>query len=172
MGRKRIDISSGMKHCKFCGEMRPIEEFPVTNKRKGYRSSYCYFHRSLYQQTYFKEMGVWGQRAYRVVGRARHESIPYDDVETHRLELRRQFMKQNGLDYWTGIPLDPLADWRKDRLRAVQVDRLDPTKGYVRGNIVLASAWSNSARWLLPPNLLEEVCRCIREYYRTNTLSS
>ena|SRR5579859_1542065 len=54
------------------------------------------------------------------------------------------FEQQQGLCYWLGIPMVP-SGGKRDPQRP-SVDRLDNSKGYVRGNVVLACMFANMGR--------------------------
>ena len=58
--------------------------------------------------------------------------------------LRELFAQQNGRCYWLGIPMVPSAVKRDPRRPSV--DRLDNSKGYVRGNVVLTTMFANMGR--------------------------
>ena len=62
---------------------------------------------------------------------------------------------QMGCCYYTGIPLRPFKEGNKikgtkfplsRRLQQVSIDKLDPKKGYVKGNVVLASQFVNNMK--------------------------
>tara|TARA_R110002020_G_C15725352_1_gene723455 strand:+ start:38 stop:490 length:453 start_codon:yes stop_codon:yes gene_type:complete len=50
---------------------------------------------------------------------------------------------QNGLCYWLNIPIDFTM---KDKLRKPSLDRLDNSKGYEIGNVVLTTVFANTGR--------------------------
>lgn len=55
-----------------------------------------------------------------------------DHIRTYTLTpdiIKAQYEKQNGLDYYTGLPFENKLD--------ISIDRLDSTKGYDPDNIVL-----------------------------------
>lgn len=58
--------------------------------------------------------------------------------------LLQLFAEQGGRCYWLGIPMVPSPKNRDPRRPSV--DRLDNTKGYVRGNVVLACQFANMGR--------------------------
>ena len=62
-------------------------------------------------------------------------------------------IKQGGCCYYTGIPLKPFTGFSKGTklplpqlLQQVSIDKLDPKKGYVKGNVVLASLFVNNMK--------------------------
>lgn len=68
-------------------------------------------------------------------------------------DLENQFEIQNGLDYWTGLPLNLFAmydslKWNPSR---VSVDRIDGEGDYTPDNILLTTRMMNCARNSYPP---------------------
>lgn len=48
---------------------------------------------------------------------------------------------------FTGIELDPLSGTIAERNpRGISIDRIDSSKGYVKGNVRLVSTWYNNAK--------------------------
>lgn len=54
------------------------------------------------------------------------------------------FEKQSGLCHWFGVPLVPCASRRDPQHPSL--DRLDPSKGYTRDNVVLTCLAANAGR--------------------------
>jgi hypothetical protein len=68
--------------------------------------------------------------------------------------LAKQFNDQKGKCYWFGIPLNPDDVFIANYPLAMSVDRLDNSKGYEPGNIVICSRLANLGR-----------CNCSVEKY-------
>lgn len=62
--------------------------------------------------------------------------------------LKQIWHEQGGKCYWLGIPID-LAKGQKHPAKAT-LDKLVPSKGYVKGNVVWASNFANRGRVDLP----------------------
>lgn len=60
------------------------------------------------------------------------------------VDLLELFQKQNGRCYWLGIPM-VVSEIKRDPRRP-SVDRLDTSRGYVHGNIVLTCQFANMGR--------------------------
>lgn len=66
------------------------------------------------------------------------------DLDSDYLEAL--WHSQKGLCFWTGVPLK-IGRQAKDRYpQKMSLDRLDNSKGYVRGNVVWSSAFANRGR--------------------------
>jgi len=59
--------------------------------------------------------------------------------------LRWLWKRQNGLCYYTNRQME-LAGYHQMKPNAVTIDRVDPKKGYVAGNIVLCCSIVNRAK--------------------------
>lgn len=59
--------------------------------------------------------------------------------------LKALFKKQDGLCYWSNMPLD-IENVGRNKLDNVSVDRLDCSKGYIEGNVVLTTKFINLGR--------------------------
>jgi dUTP pyrophosphatase len=80
--------------------------------------------------------------------RRKHQAIAHSAEQRHKPftltvnDLRAQYESQNGLCFYTGIPLQLAStkNWKDQNqadLDTLSVDRVDSTKGYEVGNIVL-----------------------------------
>lgn len=58
--------------------------------------------------------------------------------------IRSLFEQQGGRCYWLGVPMVPSGAKRDPRRPSL--DRLDNSRGYVRGNVVLACMFANMGR--------------------------
>jgi hypothetical protein len=78
--------------------------------------------------------------------RARKLNLPCD---IRVADLREQWDRQGGQCFWTGLPLDFMVGIARHPLRP-SLDRIDPARGYVRGNFVWSTVFANFARNNLP----------------------
>lgn len=60
--------------------------------------------------------------------------------------LMEQFKRQDGKCYWSGYPLNPNDIFKSRCPWSISLDRLDDSKGYVPGNVVLTTRAENLGR--------------------------
>jgi hypothetical protein len=72
---------------------------------------------------------------------ARNKGLEFDLDASFLIELDT---KQSGRCFWLGVPLQPSAEARNPLQPSV--DRLDPSRGYTRDNVVLACQFANMGR--------------------------
>ena len=81
-------------------------------------------------------------------------------------------MKQNKTCYWTGKDFDMISQY-KDKSRPVDnfisVDKLDPDKGYVEGNVVLCLWKVNQLKNNLTSSEFIAFCSLISERFSNGT---
>ena len=58
-------------------------------------------------------------------------------------DVIEQYEKQEGLSYFLKLPMDLTM---KDKLRAISIDRIDNSKGYIKGNFTLVTRFENMGR--------------------------
>ena len=69
------------------------------------------------------------------------KDVPFTITADYILQL---FKKQKGRCYWLGIPLVPSMESRDPQRPSL--DRIDPEKGYVPGNLVITCMFANLGR--------------------------
>lgn len=144
--------------CSRCREWKPLSAFTVRDDR-GVPRCHCKKCR--------------GQSANRRRDRKKYQS-PLDmlrvlwcgaicrrESDIGFPDIRDLFLGQGGRCYWTGVTMTakPLARHPTN----VSIDRIDSSKGYVRGNIALCCWAVNSMKGGLPPDLFVELCRKVVE---------
>lgn len=67
--------------------------------------------------------------------------LEFDISEDYLSELHRE---QNGRCYYSNIEFTYTTDFRNPTFPSI--DRIDSSKGYVRGNVVLCAYWINTAK--------------------------
>jgi len=84
-------------------------------------------------------------------------------------DLIELWYKQEGKCYYSGIPMsfDP-----SEQLRLVSIDRIDSSKGYEKGNIVLCSYAFNSFKFTFPKDKILEFISLIRRTVRVGVCVS
>lgn len=75
--------------------------------------------------------------------------------------LRRLWDKQRGVCPLTGWKMEPRKTGSGLIPRTVTVDRIDPKRGYVRGNIRLISFAANNAKYIWTDAALYNFCKAV-----------
>ena len=70
----------------------------------------------------------------------------YHPVEITWEDIKEQFESQDGKCHWTGMPIDLDLIFETHNCASPSVDRLDDTKGYVKGNFVITTRFVNNGR--------------------------
>lgn len=160
-------IPSGSKRCSRCKEIKSVDEFHNHRSEKSGVSGYCRPCTSDIGKEYrlrhkerCKERGLiarkkrnWAENLFRgskssAKARGLEHCITQDDIT-------EQWKRQGGLCYWLGIKLGDESLANRHPLKP-SLDRLDPGKGYVLGNIVLATTFANLGRSNTPPDIFAE----------------
>lgn len=125
--------------CIKCGEEKTISDFYYHRMRKCYMATckscntkICgVYQKNVYQ---YREEYIFYQRAYQISrDKVKYKKLPCD--ENLRELLHNLWQKQEHKCAYTGR-LMSLRGYQTDP-NAMTVDRIDPVKGYVAGNIVL-----------------------------------
>lgn len=130
--------------CSICQEIKHKEEYPwsTSNSRSGYYFSYCKSCRRVKQKSHRLQRSPWKERATKIGVRAKKAGTPFDlDGEF----LEALWAEQGGLCFYTdyamvkdlGIGLSG---------NTLSVDKIIPTLGYVRGNVVLCTQRANTIK--------------------------
>lgn len=84
--------------------------------------------------------------------RTRRAFASFHEVTVTPDDLRRKFLEQGGLCYWTGIPLNMQKVFESYNMEMPSVDRLDNADGYHYHNIVITTRFINVGRGRLSPD--------------------
>jgi len=89
--------------------------------------------------------------------RARTQGVPFDLEPDYLVGL---FHQQKGLCYYSGVEMD-WDSYGKGHAtsESMSVDRLDPQKGYVKGNVVLCTYLMNTTKGSRTEQEFYEICR-------------
>lgn len=136
---RRGIIVDGMGRCSICHLWFPIERF--TKTKSGHYFSYCNDckNRKVKERTGSTITYYLNERYINTRKRAKYRGIPFDIT---RQEFADQFESQNGLCFYTGIPMTTYVGQGKS-MSAVSVDKVIPELGYVSGNVVFCATRIN-----------------------------
>ena len=153
-----------MKRCARCGHDLPTKEFyPSKTNRSGFtswcRDCWSAYSKTVARKTYTTLKGQLRHRAKAARARAVRFQLPFNIDADYLLEL---WEKQDGKCALSGIPfvLSDGSGSRKQPFRP-SVDRIRPTRGYVRGNVRLVATIVNFGmnKWGLKDFLI--MCRAV-----------
>jgi hypothetical protein len=87
----------------------------------------------------------------------RHQIEPsWENVDVFAQDLKDLYNSQNGLCALTKEPLELYLGTKTPNLNRLSVDRIDSTKGYIKGNIWLVQWWVNCMKSSLPLHTFKE----------------
>ena len=129
---KRGEVDLDKKVCSVCKKEQDVEEFHKNKAQPSGRMHICRTCRIAY------ETSNWAGRLYRS---AKNRKVDCDISKEYILEL---FKQQKGYCYWYNVKMIP-SERSKDPQQP-SLDRLDPEKGYVKGNVVLTCLAANLGR--------------------------
>jgi hypothetical protein len=90
--------------------------------------------------------------------RGRKHEIP---VEITWEDLKEQFEQQGGRCYWLELELNPDDIFISNYPLAISADRLDGSKGYIKGNVVITCRLINLGRGRWPAEQFKQVIALI-----------
>ena len=124
------------RRCIGCKQILPIEKFLryIPKRYPGGTaqvSSRCCLCQNNYNRLYYR--ANFKNRFRMILGRTKHRAVKNSmacSIEINDIE--ELFRSQNGLCFYSGIELSlDSGDW------SISIDRIDPEKGYIPGNIAL-----------------------------------
>lgn len=151
---QEVDHTVEKKTCVRCRADKPREEFAKEKRNRDGRKSYCKKCMSEITTQYHKERRTkdW---AFRLLGLARtstsgggNRKRQMRTREWEKMNLTVEYLRelydvQDGKCAYFNIPLQLDGGMG---LRSITLDRLNCDRGYVQGNVVLASRAANLAR--------------------------
>lgn len=124
-----------MKVCTGCGETKPHEQFYKNRKGVHSRCKPCYFERNKEYQKKYRKNNRFAIRMRSCRARAKEFNLPYD--------LDEDYLKS----IWTGVcpafGVEIDINAKKGEPHSAQLDRIVPSLGYVRGNVIWLSERAN-----------------------------
>jgi hypothetical protein len=138
-----LDLNQVQKKCNKCFAIKNITLFPLRGDGINKYRKMC--KDCLNSDWAYRMMANISSRTKR---RLRPYTNDYKKAIYKDHNLTKEFIKQlrieqNGLCYWTKIPIDFTL---QDQLRKPSLDRIDNNKGYEIGNVVLTTLFANLGR--------------------------
>jgi len=95
----------------------------------------------------------------------------------HAKERRREFSltKEYVISLWeiqckkcfySGIEMKTQISSSGELNKSVSIDRIDSSKGYIEGNIVLCCSFVNIMKHILPQNTFINICKAIAKHHK------
>lgn len=126
-----------MKECRSCGNVKSLDQFHKNKRHKLGVSNECKFCRSSHQKESFR--AKWFQKTTLLKkSECKKKGLPFD--------LDAEFLESIWTDF---CPVFGKAFVRHDKTSpwCPALDRLDPTKGYVKGNVIWISSRANRIKY-------------------------
>lgn len=141
-----------IKFCTGCKKKLPITEF----KKAGSKNI------QKYSKECFACLNVnWQKKiAYQVTARGKLTHLGVNRITIDYVNYL--YKKQKGKCYWLGIELDLL---NVGALRYVSMDRIDNSKPYIKGNVVLSTRFANLGRNIATK---DDMLIFVNEYLKKN----
>ena len=160
---------NNIKTCTDCKQNLPLEDFYYNRLRKT-RTDSCKKCNSVTCRKYQSDKRKSGDVNFilraRAAGIRRNCKYRSDNREVAKnlsKLLLEQYAKQKGLCYYTQEPMT-LSDYQNDNSFAT-VDRVDPTKGYIEGNIVFCLSIINKMKQDMSIDQLKFRCQQIINHW-------
>lgn len=128
-----------MESCRECNSAKCLEY----QQTSGYRERPSY---------------VFYQRAYGIVRSACNKNLPASSVEALKEHLNGLWESQGGKCFYTD---EPMALTGYPHPESMTVDRLEPVKGYVVGNVVLCRSLVNRSKQDMSWTEFTTLCRTV-----------
>jgi len=173
---------TGDRHCRGCSTTKPLEDFGRSKDKNGrhYVRSRCKQCNLNYQKDYAKRLG----EDYLVMRRRTKANLRKKDLIRYHIQegiaryraqtpgrgdlttafLVELWARQNGQCFLTGTPMimGGIGNGRPNPSSA-SLDRLDPKKGYVQGNVAWCSYQANTSKGSRTLEEFYEFCELILE---------
>lgn len=163
---RRINVLSVTeKKCKKCGDIKPATEFWIGKRYEDGLRAWC----KQCTMPVARAQGIrWRRRRWIkcMLLRARRNNSAYPErpFDLTEQDIEILWDNQQGNCYWFGIPMDPEAGTAG--LSRPSLDKLDPTKGYTAGNVVLACWAANACRGRHDPDTFRSFLESLRHSWQ------
>lgn len=144
------------RKCRVCGMVKPLSRFSKNKTFKSGYSSLCYDCKNKraaedYQNNPFKYY-IRLKRSY-----CKKRDIPFDLTEQHLKSLWTGTCPISGCPITIGNQTPKGSDLKG------HLDRIDPKKGYVIGNVAFISGRANRIKYDATPDELEAIAKWMRQ---------
>lgn len=174
---KAINDPDYLYKCTKCGEVKPNKEFACHRKATGRGRKYttrCKACARAYDKITNKEeknrKSIQYRRKHRLYnvfsaskGNARKKEIEHNLTQSF---INKLWERQKGLCYYTGKPMDLDISDGRDNSNSISIDRVDSSRGYIIGNVVLCRWVVNRIKNNLSIEQLLEVLEDIKSTIR------
>ena len=99
-------------------------------------------------------------------GRNKVSGRPVKEVTITEQDLVDMFTEQQGLCYWSGLPLDATFNKIKHHPFAISPERLDNSLPYSKENVRLCRRIFNLGRMAFPEKDFEEAMKTLKEEFK------
>jgi hypothetical protein len=152
--------------CNMCKELKPADQFHSDKSSINGLQGYCKECTNIRMQNYYDKGGlrVFMVKIFRHLRKnAERRNIPVEIDLQYLLDL---YENQKGLCALSGIKMDFKSYKSRDKQRTaskhnISPDRIDPSKGYVPGNVQLVCAVVNAMKWDYSQDDFIEMCKII-----------
>jgi len=163
--QKTYDRTIEDARCSMCKEMKTAEHFHSDKSSKNGLQTYCKECTNIRMQNYYDKGGlrVFMVKIFRQIRQnAESRNIPVEIDLQYLLDL---YENQKGLCALSGIKMD-FKSYKSRNSRIINKnnispDRIDPSKGYVPGNVQLVCAVVNAMKWDYSQDDFIEMCKII-----------
>jgi hypothetical protein len=153
--------------CTKCGETKEKDQFYYHRQRKYYipNCKQCAGKEQLeYAKTKRTDLNfITMSRAAEIRYRCKKNHHNREVSSNLKNLLRQQWEIQGGFCYYSGLPM-VLSNEYHTNPNVMTVDRIDSSKGYVEGNVVLCCSIINRMKQNLTLQELKELCAKILQY--------
>lgn len=148
-----------MLKCVSCGELKSEEAFSINRQRRTGHEAYCRECRKIkHQDSYEENLFNWIHKLKK--SECKSKGFEYN--------LDPEFLKS----IWTGIcPIYnvPLRIKDKSHPNQYALDRIIPSKGYVKGNVCFISSRANRIKYDADEDELEIISKWLRSVKESST---
>ncbi len=176
-------IMEGTRVCPVCGKELPISEFGLDRRSPDGRRWLCRncdeLHKNINQgkdKNYFRKLRLKVDPEYRAEINAQKRKSTYNNHASVLLSNAKRRAEQNGWNFNLELKDIVIPDkcpilevpfimgTKGDYMYTPSIDRIDNSKGYIKGNIQIISMKANSMKNAATPEELEKFCKNILRY--------
>ena len=156
----------GVKACTRCGVVKPLYDFPRCKTVRDGAKSYCKQCHCKYQKAKRDENRLKYQFKALVSDskqRAKKKNLPHDIDVDYLQSIATEYCPYQGVKLrWAKISHD--EEFGTCSPNSPSIDRIDSSKGYVRGNVVIVSLRANTIKQDATEQELIELGRRIAQF--------